>query len=83
MTVRPKLANTLDLTHVVNWTESNRLAGGAYMHWAPGQARRWAKDMGKPAGRLYFAGEHLSRLHTGMEGAMESGETTAFDLLNL
>jgi len=83
MTVRPELANTLDLTHVVNWTESNPLAGGAYMHWAPGQARRWAKDMGKPAGRLYFAGEHLSRLHTGMEGAMESGETTAFDLLNL
>jgi len=81
--VRPELAKTLDLTHVVNWTESNPLAGGAYMHWAPGQARRWAKEMGKPAGRLYFAGEHLSRLHTGMEGAMESGETAAFDLLNL
>lgn len=81
--VRPELAKTLDLRHVVNWTHSNPHAGGAYMHWAPGQARRWAKDMGKPAGRLYFAGEHLSRLHTGMEGAMESAENAAFDLLNM
>lgn len=81
--VRPELAKTIDLRHVVNWTDSNPIAGGAYMHWAPGQAQRWAKDMGKPAGRLYFAGEHLSRLHTGMEGAMESAENTVYDLLNL
>ncbi len=81
--VRPGLAKVLDMRHVVDWTGQNKLAGGAYMHWAPGQAKKWAKDMGKPAGRLYFAGEHLSHLHTGMEGAMESAERAAFDLLNL
>lgn len=82
-TVRPALSDALEFRNVVDWTERNKLAGGAYMHWAPGQAKRWAEPMGRPAGRLYFAGEHLSYLHTGMEGAMESAERTAFDLLNI
>lgn len=71
-------------THVLaikRWTSGNVLAGGAYMHWAPGQISKWADDMGQSAGRLSFAGEHLSNLHTGMEGAMESGENTAHSLL--
>lgn len=62
---------------VVRWGPLQPLAGGAYMHWAPGQVHRWAGRMGKPAGRIHFAGEHLSFMHTGMEGAMESGEWTA------
>jgi len=52
------------------------------MHWAPGQIAKWAGHMGAPAGRLSFAGEHLSHLHTGMEGAMESGENAALYLLD-
>jgi len=63
------------------WTSGNALAGGAYMHWAPGQISNWAGVMGQSAGRLSFAGEHLSYLHTGMEGAMESGENAALSLL--
>lgn len=62
---------------VVRWDETQPRSGGAYMHWAPGQIAQWANIMGQPSGRLYFAGEHLSLLHTGMEGAMESGEQTA------
>lgn len=61
---------------VVRW-DREMWAGGAYMHWAPGQVEKWAGKMGAPAGRLHFAGEHLSHLHTGMEGAMESGEAAA------
>ena len=66
---------------VVRWDTSNQLAGGAYMHWAPGQIGKWAGKMGTPAGRLHFAGEHLSHLHTGLEGAMESGENSAMAVL--
>ena len=33
--------------------------------------------MGAPLGRVHFAGEHLSYLHTGMEGAMEAGQNAA------
>jgi len=69
------------LRRTVRWTAENPLAGGAYMHWAPGQVARWAQTMGAPAGRLHFAGEHLSRTYTGMEGAMESGENAAMAVM--
>lgn len=66
---------------VVRWDETQPRSGGAYMHWAPGQIGAWANKMGAPSGRLHFAGEHLSFLHTGMEGAMESGEQAAHSVL--
>ncbi|WP_371398108.1 flavin monoamine oxidase family protein [Fretibacter rubidus] len=73
----------ISLLAVPNWTSQNSLAGGAYMHWAPGQISQWSEVMGAAAGRLSFAGEHLSYLHTGMEGAMESGENAALALLGV
>ncbi|MFN7053930.1 flavin monoamine oxidase family protein [Hyphomonas sp.] len=66
---------------VVRWDETTPGAGGAYMHWAPGQIGEWAGRMGAPSGRIHFAGEHLSFLHTGMEGAMESGESAAYGVM--
>lgn len=78
--LRPASEGKVRLLRVVRWTAENALAGGAYMHWAPGQAKNWAGGMGAPAGRLHFAGEHLSHLNTGMEGAFESGEAAAFQV---
>lgn len=66
---------------VVRWDEDQALSGGAYMHWAPGQIQAWAERVTMPADRLYFAGEHTSYLHTGMEGAMESGERAAYAII--
>lgn len=66
---------------VVRWDEDQPLSGGAYMHWAPGQIQPWAERLTQPAGRLHFAGEHTSYLHTGMEGAMESGERAAYAII--
>ena len=66
---------------VVRWDESNGLSGGAYMHWAPGQISKWGALASEPRGGLYFAGEHTSYLHTGMEGAMESGERAAISIM--
>jgi hypothetical protein len=51
------------------------------MHWAPSQIGRWAGKMGTPAGCLFFPGEHLALVHTGMEAAFESAETTSLDLM--
>jgi len=82
-TVRPASEGKFDVLAIQDWTTSNRLAGGAYMHWAPGQINRWAEKVVTPGSRLVFAGEHLSRLHTGMEGAMESGENAAYHLLDM
>jgi len=81
--VRPASEGRFEVLVVQDWTKANPLAGGAYMHWAPGQIGQWAHTMGTPTSRITFAGEHLSRLHTGMEGAMESGENAAFHLLEL
>lgn len=81
--LRPSSKGRLALREVIRWTPSNPLAGGAYMHWAPGQISRWAEPMTRPAGRLFLAGEHASHLHTGMEGAMEAGERAAVDILDL
>ena len=80
--LRPASDGQVDIFKVVRWTESNPLAGGAYLHYAPGQVSWAAGNVGTSAGRLHFAGEHLSNLHLGMEGAMESGEQTAMKLLN-
>lgn len=80
--LRPASDGEIDVFKVMRWTESNPLAGGAYMHYAPGQVGWAANHIGNSAGRLHFAGEHLSDLHLGMEGAMESGEKTAMNLLN-
>ncbi len=79
--IRPSMAGTIEPLGDIGWTTANALSGGAYMHFAPGQIARWAKVMGQPAGRLHFAGEHLGQLHTGMEAAMESGEASAFALM--
>lgn len=80
--LRPSSEGRLRMLRVVRWTAENSHAGGAYMHFAPGQIGRWADRMGAAAGRLHFAGEHLSRFYTGMEGAMESGEAAAAAILS-
>jgi monoamine oxidase len=79
--LRPASEGKVRLARAVRWSPSNSLAGGAYMHFAPGQVRDWANTMGAPAGPLHFAGEHLGAIHTGMEAAMESGEAAALAVL--
>jgi monoamine oxidase len=79
--LRPASGGRARVLHVQRWTAQG--GGGAYMGYAPGQASAWAGEIGKPAGRLFFAGEHLSLVHTGMEGALETAETAANALLAL
>ena len=44
---------------------------GAYAELQVGQAG-WFEDMIKPAGNVYFAGEHTAKESRGIEGAAES-----------
>ncbi|MSQ86237.1 MAG: hypothetical protein EXR10_05220 [Alphaproteobacteria bacterium] len=61
--------------------KSQRICGrGAYAYWKPGQITRFAKELGKPRGRMFFAGEHTAVTNRGMEGAMESGERAALEI---
>lgn len=80
--LRPASGGRVRLVKAVRWTKDASYAGGAYMHFAPGQAAKWAGAMAGGIGRIRFAGEHLSFLHTGMEGACESGHQAALSILD-
>ena len=56
-------------------------AGGMYAYWRPGQIAKFAGKMQEPRGRLHFCGEHTALSSRGMEGALESGERAAFEVL--
>lgn len=82
-TIRPASEGKFDVLAVQDWTTQNILSGGAYMHWAPGQISQWAEEMGRPGSNVAFAGDQLGRNFTGMEGALESAEIAARQLLLL
>ena len=78
--ILPESQGAVRIAKTVSWQKS-RLNSGCYAVWEPGQISRYANTMAKPAGKLHFAGEHTSRWFTGMEGAMESGERVAHEIL--
>jgi monoamine oxidase len=79
---RPAAKGLLKPIKVHSWAR-DPFAGGAYACWEPGQITRFANDIGKPHGRILFAGEHTAAVARGMEGAMESGERAAIEALDL
>ena len=56
-------------------------ARGGWAYFKPGQIARFGTAMGAAHGRLHFCGEHLAVDARGMEGAMESGERAAEEVL--
>lgn len=81
-TVRPATKGALTPVKTLSW-QNDPYAGGLYSSWKPGHVTRFAKEVGKPHGRIGFAGEHTAMLNRGMEGAMESGERAATEILAL
>lgn len=80
--MRPSLKGALEPVFHWKWS-NNRFAGGAYAYWKPGQITDFANEIALPHGRIHFAGEHTAVINRGMEGAMESGERAALELMNL
>ena len=79
--MRPATRGALRLVKVWSWNR-NPFAGGAYAYWKPGQITRLARIMREPSHRVHFAGEHTAVMNRGMEGAMESGERAAFEVMD-
>jgi len=79
--IRPSAKGALKPVKVWSWNR-NVFAGGAYAYWGPGQITRFAKQMREPWGNLHFAGEHTAVINRGMEGAMESGERAAIEVMD-
>ena len=47
----------------------------------PSQPSRMPGEIANPLGRIHFAGEYTALTNRGMEGAMESGERAALEVL--
>ncbi len=78
--IRPSTRNQLRPIKVVSW-QRDPFAGGTYSSWKPGQISSYGAAIGAPAGRVHFAGEHTALMNRGMEGALESGERAALEVL--
>jgi monoamine oxidase len=56
-------------------------AGGAFAVFHPGQMSAFMPGIARPEGRVHFAGEHTSSWMGWMQGALESGERAAAEVL--
>jgi monoamine oxidase len=54
--------------------------GGGFALFNPAQEQRLHQVIKRPEGRIHFAGEHTSLDHRWIEGAIESGIRTAFEV---
>ncbi|MEM1261745.1 MAG: FAD-dependent oxidoreductase [Pseudomonadota bacterium] len=79
--VRPSLAGALEPILVQSCHRSVHGAGD-WVFWRPGQVGKFAPYMRESHGNVHFAGEHTALLERGMEGAFESGERAAHDVLS-
>ena len=76
----PGARGNLRLEKLVRW-HRDPFSRGSWAVWAPGQIGRHFAALHRPAGPVHFAGEHTAYAYSGMEGAMESGERVALEVL--
>jgi len=77
---RPAAKGQLEFVGLKSWGR-DPFARGGWAWFRPGEIGRFAAQMGRPHGPIRLCGEHLARSARGMEGAMESGERAARDIL--
>jgi monoamine oxidase len=78
--VRPAAAGQLELIGLKAWG-SDPYAGGAWAYFRPGQVTRFAAAMPGAHRRLHFCGEQLALAGRGLEGALETAETVASEVI--
>jgi monoamine oxidase len=78
--LRPASKGLLEPGGFKSW-QSDRFSGGDWVVWKPGQITECLPALKEAAGRLHFCGEHTAVSNRGMEGAMESGERAAIEVM--
>lgn len=78
---RPATKGKVKLERAWSWV-NDAYAGGMYAYWRPGMIAKFKEHMAKPAGNVYFCGEHTAASTRGLEGALESGERAAYEILD-
>jgi monoamine oxidase len=76
----PAVRTSFQTASVYRWVR-DAWAGGAFAVFHPGQMSTLMPEMAKPEGRVHFAGEHTSTWMGWMQGAIESGERAAAEVL--
>jgi monoamine oxidase len=77
----PKSSEFVENTSTIAWC-NEPYTRASYMALAPNQVMAHWQTLFTPAGRLYFAGEHASPIQGYMEGAVESGQRVAREIIN-
>jgi monoamine oxidase len=78
--LRPAAKGQLEAIAYHSWI-NDPFSRGDWAVWEPGQVTAFASEIGKAHGRLHFCGEHTAVSNRGMEGAMESGERAALEVV--
>lgn len=77
----PEAAMTYKRGWINDWI-SDPYSRGAFSHLAPGYVLEHMEHIGKPEGRVHFAGEHCGSWTGCIEGALESAEVASTGVLN-
>ncbi len=78
--LRPAAKGKLEVLAYKSWYR-DPWCGGDWAYWQPGQISELGNSVSKPHGRIHFCGEHTAVSNRGMEGAMESAERAALEVL--
>ena len=76
----PGIRSAFEKGVVHQWAQ-DRWSQGAFVAFAPGQMTALVPELARPEDRVHFAGEHTSSWMGWMEGALESGERAAREIL--
>ncbi len=76
----PGSSDLIEHTATVAWI-NEPFTRASYMALAPGDVLKHWKTLFEPAGRLFFAGEHATAIQGFMEGAVESGQRAAANII--
>nr|WP_221240521.1 NAD(P)/FAD-dependent oxidoreductase [Sphingobium boeckii] len=78
--LRPAAKGKVKGAAIHSWA-SERFNMGDWCYFAPGQIAAFAAGMAAPAGRIHFCGEHTAVGARGLEGAFESSERVALEVM--
>lgn len=81
-TLRPAAKGKVKGAYLHSWT-AERFNMGDISYFGPGQVAAFGATLSAPAGRLHFCGEHTAVGARGLEGALESSERAALEILSL
>ena len=76
----PGSSDLIEQTATIAWP-NEPYTRASYAAFAPGEVTAHWQTLFKPAGRLFFAGEHATPIQGFMEGAVESGQRAAGTIL--